>query len=128
MSEIWKPIAGFPGYEVSDIGRVRSPRKVLAVRVNANRGGYRYVEVGQKPIRATRRVCGLVAEAFVGSRCGQVVRHKNGDAADDRAANLEYGTQGDNNRDAVRHGTFVSAKRLAHLRRIAPLGGAAAHA
>jgi hypothetical protein len=148
MTEIWKPVAGYEGYAVSNLGRVRSldrqwaqrsrngnayvrsvRGRVLRARVNEKRGGYRYIDVGVAGSRVSRRVCGLVAAAFVGPRSeGQVVRHKNGAPADDRAINLCYGTQSDNNRDAVRHGTFLSPKRVAHLRRIAPLGGRAAHA
>ena len=144
MTEIWKPIVGHEGYEVSNLGRVRSldrawtqlsragrpyvrtvRGRLLRVRSNNRRGGYRQVELGKN---ATHRVCGLVAGAFLGPRAeGHVVRHKNGNPTDDRAANLCYGTQGDNNRDAVAHGTFLSNKRLAHLRRIASLGGQAAH-
>jgi hypothetical protein len=37
---------------------------------------------------------------------GQEVRHKNGDRADPRLSNLEYGTRAENIADAKRHGTF----------------------
>jgi hypothetical protein len=124
--EIWKPVVGHPGYEVSSLGNVRSSfrgGRVLRPGVNRKRGGYRQVNLAGG---IQRRICVLVAAAFLGPRKeGQVARHKNGEPSDDRAENLEWGTQGDNNRDAVRHGTFLSEKRLAHLRRIAHLGGKA---
>jgi hypothetical protein len=48
----------------------------------------------------------LVLLAHTGPRPeGMVVRHLNGDPADNRLANLAYGTYVENQADAVRHGT-----------------------
>jgi hypothetical protein len=60
-----------------------------------------------------RAVHQLVLEAFVGPRpeWATDVRHLNGVADDNRLANLAYGTQAENARDAVRHGAHPIAAR-----------------
>lgn len=89
MSEIWKPVVGFDGYyEVSNMGRVRSldrvtptggrgditgrtclrRGKVLSPAVNKQRGNYRYVNLHMEGQQHQRRVCVLVAAAFLGPR------------------------------------------------------------
>lgn len=112
MSEIWKPVVGHPGYEVSNVGRVRSLLTCCILRPALNRG-YPAVCLRGK----TRKVHALVAEAFIGPRPeGQEVRHYNGDKRDARKRNLRYGTRAQNRADARRHGTaprgsmFISAK------------------
>lgn len=134
MKEQWKPVVGLEGqYEVSTFARVRSlPREWQQVsrlgRVHAHRvkgrmlkpgvasNGYYTVALGRGN---TRTVHSLVAEAFIGP-CpkGQEVRHKNGKRTDSRLVNLEYGTRTDNIRDAIRHGTWVSTARAAHLAKV----------
>lgn len=47
----------------------------------------------------------LVARAFLGRAGGRVVRHKDGDPSNPALANLEYGSQGENSMDKLRHGT-----------------------
>ncbi len=115
--EEWRKIPDVP-YEVSSAGRVRSldtlvyagPRighrlakgRVLKPGIASN--GYPTIVLGRAV--GTRTVHSLVAEAFIGPcPAGMEVRHKDGDRRNAAAANLEYGTRADNNRDAVRHGT-----------------------
>ena len=121
----WKDVAGFEGYyEVSDDGRVRSvdrvvlcvnrwgqqaprtyPGQELMAYPNEKRGGYRYVNL-HKEGQKMRRVAVLVAEAFLGPRpAGTQVCHRNGEATDDRAANLRYDTPKGNAADQSLHGT-----------------------
>lgn len=124
--ETYRPVVGWEGmYEVSDRGTVRTvprsvdvggkytrrlPRRTLTrhgdeqgrLKVTFHAGGKTY----------NRRVAPLVAEAFIGPRPpGQVVRHLNGDPADNRVENLAYGTQSENMLDMVRHGRNNVAKR-----------------
>ena len=96
--EIWKDIEGYDGkYQVSNLGRVRSFRiksdgVILVQRPNA--GGYPYVELGKKK----RPVHQLVAYAFCdGYKEGLHVNHKNEIKTDNRADNLEWVTQKQNN-------------------------------
>lgn len=123
-AEQWRPIPGQPGYEVSSLGRVRSWR---AARGNdprlseshelhscSCRRGYRSVSLrrGRGGGWTSVHIHRLVMEAFVGP-CpeGLQVRHLNGNPADNRLANLRYGTAKENYADAVRHGTSARGER-----------------
>ncbi len=96
---------GFPGYRVSDDGRVWSDKTARWLQPELNSKGYLRVGLWSGG-RATKiMVHVLVASAFHGPRPdGQVTRHLNGDHLDNRPGNLAYGTQSENNLDAVGHG------------------------
>ncbi len=117
-SEEWRTAAGFPDYEVSDRGRVRSIDRY----VRGGRGGWRFVEgVNRKAhikdgyvylgLRlnnsSTRqvRIHRLVAATFIGPcPAGMEVLHINGVRDDNRPENLRYGTRAENVDDTIRHG------------------------
>lgn len=102
MAEIFRHAPGLPGYLVSDQGSVigpQGPRKLSAtlryLTFKAFRGGkHRTIYVHR-----------LVLEAFHGP-CpeGMEARHLNGDARDNRAVNLAWGTHQENVQDTIRHG------------------------
>ena len=108
MTEIWKTIPGFEGlYEASDQGRIRSlDRTIVEVggkkRISKGRvlrpapGTSRHMSVvlGRGKTRAVH--C-LVMLAFEGPPpAGKEVLHGNHNPADNRLANLRYGTRGEN--------------------------------
>ncbi len=107
-TERWLPIAGWPGYEVSSFGRVRSfkHRVPLLIKQQIARNGYKTVGVSnsaaqQKSLMVHRVVC----ETFHGQTSpGLVARHLNGDKLDNRAVNMGWGTYPENVRDMFRHG------------------------
>lgn len=109
--ERWRTIEGWPQYEVSDWGRVKSlgnhfNRKEKILRPGL-KTGYRMVVLCDKQPKRRRNVhiAVLVLEAFVGPRPpGYVTRHWNDDRIDDRLVNLRWGTQSDNLDDAYRNG------------------------
>lgn len=85
--ENWKPIEGFEGYEVSDQGNVRSPRKTLKQFPNGR--GYPRVAFAHKFWLVHR----LVATAFVDNPNGYpIVNHKDESKTNNRADNLEWCT------------------------------------
>lgn len=110
--EEWRPVANFPGYEVSDQGRVKSlrryaegrvmklvspcgPRKYL--KVTLHRDGKQY---------SNREVHKIVAESFIGPcPTGQQVRHVDGNSVNNFARNIKYGTPKENSEDKRLHGT-----------------------
>lgn len=110
-AETWRPVVGWPDYEVSDHGRVRSyipfhhkplPR---VVALGADPKGYPVARLwGGRLNRVHRRVHRLVLEAFVGPRPrGLVTRHLNGIPTDNRLSNLRYGTYAENMADRLLH-------------------------
>lgn len=104
--EIWKEVPGYEGqYQVSNEGRVKSFRRRkdgVLLAPGRMTGGHLSVALGR---RQSRCVHELVLLAFVGPRQpGQECLHTNGNPADNRLANLRWGTRSENLRDKVRHG------------------------
>lgn len=125
-NETWREIPGFPLYEVSDIGNVRSWRRnglVLGQRLNGPRplvrresprplrpmdsNGYLAVGLWAKGSSnaVRKKVHELVLLAFVGERPnGMHICHGNGIPTDNRLLNLRYDTRKANQGDMVKHG------------------------
>lgn len=112
--EEWQPIAEFDGYEVSNLGRLRStkftyPRILSTFR---NRDGYMKVRLWRNNQPHYRYVHSLVAGAFISPRpTGMEVRHTNDDKLDNTASNLSYGTRSQNILDAVRNGKWHQSQK-----------------
>lgn len=116
--ERWLPVVGFEGrYEVSDQGRVRGLARQCAAGKSIRRSvpsrlmtpfGKKYLRVAlASGGHRTRNyhVHTLVLEAFVGPRpAGYQACHNSGNAHDNRAANLRWGTASENVLDTIRHG------------------------
>jgi hypothetical protein len=123
--EEWRAIPGHEGYEVSDLGRVRSyrahggnrggllvekPRIKAAYRHNT---GYLTVvlqaDLGKSQPYAVHR---LVASAFLGPRpSGKQVAHRDGDRMNAQLDNLRYATPLENAQDKRIHGTDTPGER-----------------
>ena len=127
MEEIWKPVSDVDGYEVSNLGRVRSiprlvnvagggqrlaPSKMLKPwrsSDNGNRAGHLTVSLG-RGIRC--RVHHLVLEEFVGPRPpGMLALHRDGDSSNNTVENLYWGTYSENMHDSVKHGVHAGANK-----------------
>lgn len=119
--EVWRPIPGYTGYEVSTLGRVRGRDRMVRARPGYERfvkgtvhvgavdgNGYRQVNLAGKTVRVHL----LVLLAFSGPRPdGLEACHNNGDPLDNRLANLRWDTRLENMRDVVRHGRRVEMNR-----------------
>jgi hypothetical protein len=104
----WRTVPGHPKYEVSERGEIRSHKGSLPRYVNpvVNHEGRMVIDIGRKKVF----VHSLVLKAFIGPRPdGMVIRHLDGNPANNRLDNLAYGSQSENLFDAVRHGTNVNA-------------------
>lgn len=126
MTEEWRPVVGFEGhYEVSELGNIHSVDRTVTYvdgrvrhyvgalrRTPLNPDGYPVVVLSKQGVNVTRSVHSLVAAAFLGLRPdGSQVRHKDGNEADPRACNLQYGTKRENELDKRRHGTHHESNR-----------------
>jgi hypothetical protein len=124
VNEVWKPCPGHPGYEVSNLGRVRSYRikkpgcvlsptsHMLATCYNLK--GYAHVILRNafcKP--STKTVHRLVLEAFIGPRpIGMEACHWNGNRRDCRLDNLRWDYPSSNAQDKKRHGTYLKGETV----------------
>lgn len=125
MTEHWRTVPDFPGYEVSDAGNVRSLTRAVPhqnvtktifgkpkkARPQRNGGQMRltlYHERKPKSVFVHR----LVMAAFVGPiPTGKLVRHLNGNPKDNRLVNLAYGDALENAADAIAHGVQPRGER-----------------
>lgn len=124
VPETWAPIPSHPGYEASDLGRIRSvPRTIVrgdgvrqrrtgkVLRPSSDNSGHLYVVL---PDRRVHKVHRLVLEAFIGPAPeGMEGCHENGDPADNLLGNLRWDTHSSNMFDRRRHGTDPMVNRKA---------------
>lgn len=102
----WNPVRGFPGYEVSSHGAIRSWRgrtvRVLKPRLGCH--GYLAVCLRREGETHQRLVHRLVAEAFLGDSENKWVNHRDGNKRRNSVENLEWCTPGENARHAYNTG------------------------
>jgi len=123
FQEIWKAIPGFPGYEVSNRGQVRSfwkdgyhakiednPCKILSP--SHGTGRYPHVNLCKKGKQYTRRIHRLVLEIFVGP-CpfGMEACHNDGQPTNNYLTNLRWDTRKNNCHDKKIHGRDNTGSR-----------------
>ena len=97
--EIWKMVQGFPMYDVSNKGRVRSYyRRKLRYKIpTLFNYGYMVVSLSRDSKTYLKLVHRLVLEAFV-CLCpkGLETNHKDGIKTNNHLSNLEWISRGDN--------------------------------
>ena len=130
VTEEWRDVAGFPGYQVSSLGRVRSfwkltpiPRKGSISSIGEAShimspgmatSGYWQVTFRKDKKSHIRSIHRTVLIAFVGpppDGCDGC--HNNGIRTDNRASNLRWDTKKNNCADAKIHGTMPLGERRA---------------
>jgi hypothetical protein len=105
MEEIWKDIEGFPDYQVSNLGRVKSFKCGKEKILNGSKQkGYMFVVLSENKMVKHKPVHRLVAIAFLGKN-SMLVNHKDGNKLNNLLSNLEYVS----NRENISHG-FLSKK------------------
>jgi len=120
MKERWKRVTGFPAYEASDKGRVRSywkqggfpgsmwhvadePQRFLNPSID-EAGRPKIALVNEDGEKKQTFVGEAVLLAFVGEKPdGLIVCHNNDDPTDNRLENLRYDTHQSNQRDRLRN-------------------------
>lgn len=115
--ERWAQIEGYPNYEVSSRGMVRSIPRIDSMGRIINGGILKLMRSTHKQPRPLVNLCNqegqktfavssLVAKSFLGPRPhGMGACHNNGDPFDNRVENLRYDTQAGNCADKIKHGT-----------------------
>lgn len=125
--EIWKDIKDYPGYQVSNLGRVRTYNKIT----HTEKHGIRHWEnrilkqkcTKKKMLRVdlwnekghkTLSVHRLVAVAFLGDPPEEkmTVNHKDGNRQNNKVDNLEWLSLADNIRHGFKNGLYSTAKPI----------------
>jgi hypothetical protein len=119
--EQWLTVPGWPAYEASDRGRVRSVDRELSdgrtaggvvLKPARDKDGYRYVTLSDGTRRQRIHVGRAVLAAFAGEPpAGLEACHANGRRWDNRLANLRWGTRPENRADRERHRAQREARK-----------------
>lgn len=100
MREVWAAIQGFPNYQISNYGSVRSLRTRTLIKHRYNGGGYAHVTLSTYGEAHEYYVHQLVAQAFFDNyEPGMRLKHVNGDQSDCSIMNLQLRRRN----DSLRH-------------------------
>lgn len=115
MCEEWRNIEGYPGYQVSNRGNVRSLVTIGSKNrsignayhpIKPRTDGHGYFIIGLHG--KNHRIHRLVAKAFLPNPMNfPVVRHMDDNRTNNVVENLKWGTQRDNIQDAINHGRHI---------------------
>jgi hypothetical protein len=101
VSREWADVPGFPGYQVSRRGQVRSLKKGRILKPFLGQDGYLHLNLWRDGRPKHHLVHRVVASAWLGGIPeGYQVNHKNGIKTDNRLENLEVVTPQENLRHA----------------------------
>ena len=115
ICEEWRDIPEFIGYEVSSLGRVRSTNRLSGKRrgliqgkelvQTPNRKGYPEVRLFKDSKSTAKVVHRLVANAFISNDYSKSqVNHKDGNKLNNKASNLEWMNNSENQKHAYKLG------------------------
>lgn len=101
MEEIWKPVVGYEGmYEVSNLGRVKSIKRNIIIKLGIIKGYNRIVLKGK-----TKLIHRLVSEAFIPNPENKpCVNHIDNNPLNNNINNLEWVTHKENSFHSSRQG------------------------
>ena len=116
--ENWKDVSGFPGYKVSDAGKLRSVERYVrhsegrqrlvkgrVISTDIDKYGYLKVRLSKEGTRIKKSLHRLIAIAFIPNIDKKpTVNHIDGIKTNNRVENLEWNTYAENNQHAFDNG------------------------
>lgn len=133
--EEWRAVEGFPGYEVSSLGRLRSwlklpnakaaPEEPRILTGGRDKDGYRRAVLCGPEGRKSIKIHRLVLDAFGSPRPSRLhgARHLDGNHLNNAATNLVWGLQAENIEDRERHGTTARKLSPSQVEEVRQLAG-----
>lgn len=105
MKEEYREIDGFPNYEVSNLGNVRSIKRNKIKEPGSDHNGYLKVDLYKNSKRSTKKIHRLVADAFLPKDPQRSdINHKDGNKHNNVVTNLERCTKSENMKHAYKNG------------------------
>lgn len=113
MIEKWKVIDGYEGvYEVSNTGKIfrkiacRKAKSRLIGHISPK--GYGFVVLSKNKVKSKYPIHRLIAKYFIGNppKNKYSINHKDGNKLNNAVSNLEYCSQKENTRHAIKKGLF----------------------
>lgn len=146
--ELWKPIEGFPGYLISNMGRIKSLGqwvkgcsscdrflKEKGLKPTKDKGGYSFVRLYKNKKNKDRTIHSLVIEHFGEPKPSpkHECNHKDGNTSNDWNTNLEWLTHSENiqhaydnnlcsNKGEYHYRSKLSEKEVKEIRRLYATG------
>lgn len=103
MKETYKTIKDYPNYEVSNFGNVHNKKTGKVLKPIRNKQGYQHVGLPTNGKPKFYLIHRLVASAFIPNpEHKRTVNHLDGDKTNNRAENLEWCDDGENQKHAYR--------------------------
>jgi hypothetical protein len=91
--EEWVPLVGYPGYSISNLGRIRNDSRDRLLKIVRLKTNYVYVGLVKEGVQVNRSVSKLVAEAFLPSPTIPTFTtpiHFDGNLSNCQAENLDW--------------------------------------
>lgn len=107
MQEEWKPIDGYEGYLISNLGRVKSLKRGREMILEPIRDAHGYLRVNlyKDGVRHLLKIHRLMATTFINNPDGlPQVNHKDGNKENNSVENLEWVTESQNTQHAWDNG------------------------
>lgn len=128
--EEWRSIPGYEGfYEASSHGQIRSLARVVRgktgtmrshkgriLKLQVKASGHKCVSLSRDGEVLQHMVHVLINRTFNGDGNGLITRHVDGDASNNHADNLAWGTYSENNHDKAKHGVHHLASKVTCIR------------
>ena len=117
MEEIWKEIEGYPNYQVSNMGRVKSLNynrtgKEKIMKLRTDKGGYLSVNFHKDKKQTTNKVHRLVAEAFIPNPENKpCIDHINTVRTDNRVENIRWATYKENGNNPISKNNYSTSHK-----------------